>query len=230
MIRAIKLCLPEEYKSPLVWDGANNTVFRPVARFFAVDPGGEAVNVNSLDEVPDSSWFVNRIGKSPMTPEELARGSCEGPPLDANAPDGSWLIDQGKADGANPGFRIRVNGKKFLLKADRAEQPERATGATAIATRLYYAAGWWAPCDSSRLSAAIAAEAEARAHLHRQHQRDPTVRRSRARQGARERFTPRRADPDGGVAVAARAHDRALQVRGHARRRSQRRDQSRRSA
>ena len=146
---AHKLCLPEEYKSPLVWDGANNTFFRPVARFFAVDPGGEAVNVNSLDEVPDSSWFVNRIGRTSMTPDELARGSCEGPPLDANVPDGSWLIDQGKADGANPGVRIRVGGKrKFLLKADRAEQPERATGATAIATRLYYAAGWWAPCDS----------------------------------------------------------------------------------
>ena len=144
-----KLCLPKEYKSPLVWDGANNTFFRPIARFFAMDPGGEAVNVNSLDEVPDSSWFVNRIGRAPLTPEELARGSCEGPPLDSNAPDGSWVIDQGKADGANPGFRIRVDGKKkFLLKADRPEQPERATGATAIASRLYYAAGWWAPCDS----------------------------------------------------------------------------------
>src|SRR5262245_3358514 len=26
-----------------------------------------ALNVNTLDEVPDSSWFTNRIGRLPMT-------------------------------------------------------------------------------------------------------------------------------------------------------------------
>jgi len=143
-----KICIPEEYESPLVWDAADNTVFRPISRFFAVDPGGAAVNVNSLDEVPDSSWFTNRIGRQAMTPEELARGSCEGLAPDTNGPDGSWLIDMGKPNGANPGFRVRINGRKFMLKADTPEQPERATGATAIASRFYYAAGWWAPCDS----------------------------------------------------------------------------------
>jgi hypothetical protein len=44
---------------------------------------------------------------------------------------------------------VRVEGLgKFMLKADIAAEPERATGATAIAARLYHAAGWWAPCDS----------------------------------------------------------------------------------
>jgi hypothetical protein len=37
---------------------------------------------------------------------------------------------------------------KFMLKADPAKEPERATGAAAIAARFYHAAGWWAPCDS----------------------------------------------------------------------------------
>ncbi|MGK4000678.1 hypothetical protein [Sorangium sp. So ce1024] len=144
-----RLCRPEEYESSFAWDAADNLVFRPVARFFAVEPGGESVNVNSVDEVPDSSWFTNRIGRRPMTAEELVRGPCGDRTLDPDAPDGSWVIDMGKPNGANPGFRINVAGVgKFMLKADTAEQPERATGATAIAARLYHAAGFWAPCDS----------------------------------------------------------------------------------
>ncbi|WP_437314533.1 hypothetical protein [Sorangium sp. So ce385] len=144
-----RLCTPEPYESSFAWDAADNLVFRPVTRFLAVDPGGEAVNVNSVDEVPDSSWFTNRIGKRPLSVEELVSGPCGDKTLDPEAPDGSWVIDMGKPNGANPGFRIKVEGVgKFMLKADPAEQPERATGATAIAARLYHAAGYWAPCDS----------------------------------------------------------------------------------
>jgi hypothetical protein len=143
------VCLPETYESSFLWDGADNILFRPLSRFFAVDPGGEAVNVNSMDEVPDSAWFVNRIGKNPMTPEEVASGYCGDKVLDPEGEDGSWLIDQGKPNGANPGFRVNIPGVgKFMLKADPSDQPERATGATSIASRFYYAAGWWAPCDS----------------------------------------------------------------------------------
>lgn len=144
-----RLCMPEPYESAFAWDAADNTLFRPLARFFAVDPEGPAVNVNSLDEVADSAWFTNRIGKAPMSVEELVRGPCGDKVLDPGAPDGSWLIDMGKPNGANPGFRVKVEGVgKFMLKADPSDQPERATGATSIAARLYHAAGWWAPCDS----------------------------------------------------------------------------------
>jgi hypothetical protein len=144
-----RICMPEPYESAFAWDAADNTVFRPIARFFAVDPEGEAVNVNSLDEVPDSSWFTNRIGKQAMTAEELVRGPCGDKVLDPEGPDGAWVIDMGKPNGANPGFRVKVEGVgKFMLKADPPDQPERATGATSIAARLYHAAGWWAPCDS----------------------------------------------------------------------------------
>ena len=144
-----KICMPKEYESAFLWDGADNMVFRPVTRFWAVDPAGESVNVNSMDEVADSSWFTNRLGKHPMTPDELVKGPCGDKVLDPNQPDGSWLVDQGKPNGANPGFRVKVEGVgKFMLKADPADQPERATGATSIAARLYHAAGWFAPCDS----------------------------------------------------------------------------------
>lgn len=140
---------PAEFISPFAWDGADQMVFRPVAWFFAVDPAGRATNVNALDEVPDSSWFENRIGQRPFTPEEIVSGPCGEQVLDVDMPEGSWLIDQGKPNGANPGFRVNIPGVgKFMLKADPEGEPDRATGATAVATRLYHAAGYFAPCDS----------------------------------------------------------------------------------
>ncbi len=140
---------PEEYYSPFAWDGANYMVFHPIARFFAVDPAGLAKNVNALDEVPDSSWFENRLGTRNMTPEEVARGACSDKVLDVNAADGSWTIDKGKDNGANLGFRVNIEGLgKFMLKTDSLSEPDRATGATAIAARFYHAAGYYSPCDS----------------------------------------------------------------------------------
>lgn len=140
---------PEEYVSPFVWDGADQMFFRPIARFFAVDPADRALNVNAFDEVPDSSWFTNRLGTTDLTPEEVAVGPCGDEVLSVNAPPGSWTIDQGKPNGANPGFRVNIAGLgKFLLKADPAGEPERATGAAAIAARIYHAVGYFAPCDS----------------------------------------------------------------------------------
>ena len=140
---------PQEYDSPFAWDGANQIVFRPLARFFAVDPAGQAINVNAMDEVADSSWFTNRIGMHDMTVPEVVKGACPDTKLDPNMADGSWLIDLGKANGANPGFRINVPGVgKFMMKADPELEPERASGATAIATRMYHDVGYWAPCDS----------------------------------------------------------------------------------
>ena len=46
-------------------------------------PGGialnvQAQNINTIDEVPDSSWFTNRIVARPVTLEELARGPLVG--------------------------------------------------------------------------------------------------------------------------------------------------------
>jgi len=140
---------PEEYVSPFAWDGADQIVFRPISRFFAVDPAGRAINVNALDEVPDSSWFENRIGRAPLTAAEVIRGPCGDQELGRHMEPGSWVIDQGKPNGANPGFRVDMPGVgKFMLKADPAGEPERATGATAIAARFYHAAGFFAPCDS----------------------------------------------------------------------------------
>jgi hypothetical protein len=144
-----QICRPEEYVSSFFWDGADNILFRQIAWFFAVDPAGDAVNVNAFDEVPDSSWFTNRIGVRRLSEAELISGSCGGQMIDVDLPDAAIVIDQGKPNGANPGFRIKMpDGTKYMLKADGEGEPERATGATSIATRLYYAAGFYAACDT----------------------------------------------------------------------------------
>ncbi len=144
-----KVCTPEPYESPFAWDGANQIVFRPLARVFAVDPAGESLNVNAFDEVADSAWFTNRMGTVPYGVDDLTRGLCEKELDGDSAQDGAWPIDQGKPNGANPGFRVNVPGAgKFMLKSDPEGEGERATGATSIAARMYYALGWWSPCDS----------------------------------------------------------------------------------
>jgi hypothetical protein len=135
---------PEEYFSPFAWDAANQTVFRPISRFFAADPAGEAVNVNALDEVPDSSWFTNRIGRLGISPEQAATGSCDGSPPRTDRP---WVVKAAKPNGFNPGFFIEVDGKKYLMKFDGTLEGTRPTAADVISTRFFHAAGYFVPCD-----------------------------------------------------------------------------------
>ncbi len=135
---------PDSYYSGLIADGADQLFFRPVAQAFAFHRPGEAVNVNALDEVPNSSWFTNRIGKFPMTPEQAAAGSCT-TYLDPNQ--GPWKIVEAKPNGANPGFFIKSpDGKRYLLKGDGELQPERNTAADTIGSKFYHAAGYFVPC------------------------------------------------------------------------------------
>jgi hypothetical protein len=128
----------------------DNSVFRPLARVFAVDPAGAALNVNAFDEVPDSAWFENRLGRRRLSREELLRGACSPEQLleGETAAPGSWLIDRGKDNGASIGFRIKVGGKrKYLLKADIPTQPERPSAASAIGAAMYHAVGFNTSCE-----------------------------------------------------------------------------------
>src|SRR6187200_1202911 len=50
--------------------------------------GLRAMNINTIDEVPDSSWFTNRIGTRAMSLEELIVGANVGQPPDPS----SWTL------------------------------------------------------------------------------------------------------------------------------------------
>ena len=143
-------CAPEPYISPLAWDAADNTLFRPLSKIFQVDPPKEAPNVNAFDEVPDSAWFTNRIGVRKIPLEDLVRGACTVEDMldpDTASP-GEYVIDQGKPNGASPGFRVKIGGKKkYMFKTDFANEPERPSAAAAIGTALYHAVGFNTSCE-----------------------------------------------------------------------------------
>lgn len=137
--------IPEEYESPMVWDVGDQTIFYPLTRVFAVDPAGEAVNVNALDEVPNSSWFENRIGLYGMSPDEIALGPCAPGSVDPALP---WKVTGAKPNGANPGFMIKdASGQRHLVKFDGTVQGPRATTADVVVSKMYHAIGYHVPCN-----------------------------------------------------------------------------------
>ena len=84
-----------------------------------------AGNVNTIDEVPDSSWFTNRIGAGPLTAAQVARGvNSDTPP----SPE-KWTLLREKSAGTNPGFTARDgNGQTWFLQFDAPEFPEAKIG------------------------------------------------------------------------------------------------------
>jgi len=96
-------------------------VLAPLSEALALTVGGEAENVNSLDEVPDSAWFTNRLGVHPPDPGELTLGACPPSllPSSGGFADGTWLIDQGKMNGETPGFRVTIPGREVPAQGGR---------------------------------------------------------------------------------------------------------------
>jgi len=85
-----------------------------------------AQNVNTVDEVPDSSWFVNRIGHRPMSTAEIVRGPDR---LESISLDG-WKVSGGKSSGLQAGFRMTdPAGQIYQIEFDPPSNPEMATGA-----------------------------------------------------------------------------------------------------
>jgi hypothetical protein len=110
-----------------------------------LDPGDRrdvrALNVNTLDEVPDSSWFTNRIGRHDIPIRELVRGPDTLP--DGRITFEGWVVSGGKGSGAQPGFRMRdPSGQLYQIEVDPPSNPEMATGAEIIGTAFYHAFGY----------------------------------------------------------------------------------------
>jgi hypothetical protein len=106
----------------------------PVAR--------RAANINTVDEVPDSSWFTNRLGHRPMSPQEIAKGpnTTDGPAA------GGWTITSSKSDGVTPGFTVKDGtGQRWFLKFDPPGHRAMATGTEVAVTKLMWALGYHVP-------------------------------------------------------------------------------------
>lgn len=100
--------------------------------------GTRAGNVNTVDEVPDSSWFTNRIDRG-LPYEALVNGAIEGPPPDPSR----WTVVGEKAGGYAPGFTARdAAGETWFVSFDPPSNPEGATAAVVIANRFFWALGY----------------------------------------------------------------------------------------
>ena len=98
-----------------------------------------AQNVNTLDEVPDSSWFVNRMGREAMAVADVVRGPDR---VESLSLDG-WIVSGGKSTGVQPGFRMTdPKGHLYQIEFDPPTNPEMATGAEIIGTAFYHAFGY----------------------------------------------------------------------------------------
>jgi hypothetical protein len=101
-----------------------------------------AGNVNTIDEVPDSSWFTNRAGHRLLTADEVGIGPDTG---DGPAP-GTWTITSSKSDGVTPGFTVKdVSGQRWFLKFDPPGYRAMATGTEVAVTKLMWALGYNVP-------------------------------------------------------------------------------------
>ena len=102
-----------------------------------------AQNLNTLGEVPDSSWFTNRMSRRVMSIDELVRGPNQGAGPDLST---TWLIVGAKTEGATPGLRIRDGrGDVYFVKFDPRPWPQMATSAEIVGTKFFYAFGYHVP-------------------------------------------------------------------------------------
>jgi hypothetical protein len=120
----------------LVYDLAENTFGRPGDS----TPDVRARNINSIDEVPDSNWFTNRVGSKPLSIEEAVKG-----PVNGSGPAaGTWTVIRGKQAGVAPGFTMRDSqGEIWFVSFDSEGFPDAATGAILVANRIFWALGYW---------------------------------------------------------------------------------------
>jgi hypothetical protein len=104
----------------------------------AAKPAGA---VNTLGEVPDSEWFVNRHGLHRMTFDELQRG-----PGTSESPVPPFTVIGGKTAGDKPGFRMKDSkGRKYFVKVDPLKYPELESSSDVIVSKFLYAIGYYTP-------------------------------------------------------------------------------------
>ena len=98
-----------------------------------------AKNVNTIDEVPDSGWFTNRVLPRTVGVQDLVRGPNVGAPPNPE----KWTITREKSAGFSPGFTARDgNGETWFVSFDSPSNPEGATAAIVVASKFFWALGY----------------------------------------------------------------------------------------
>jgi hypothetical protein len=122
----------------LLYDTVENSVAWPGDH----TPDVRAQNVNTVDEVPDSNWFTNRLGVRAVTVDELLKG----PDTGSGPAPGTWTVIAAKNDGVTPGFTVRdSSGQVWFLKFDPPGYRGMSTGTEVVVTKLFWALGYYVP-------------------------------------------------------------------------------------
>ena len=136
---------PESRDASKVKSWKNVLTYDLMVNLFAT-PGDRrsirAQNVNTIDEVPDSNWFTNRLLATTVTEAEGVRG----PIVNAGPVPGAMTVTYAKPEGASPGFIVQDSaGVTWFVQFDAAKYPEAATGAAMVANRIFHLLGYWMP-------------------------------------------------------------------------------------
>ena len=149
-----KAAKPRVHSLSYSYDIFDNSLVRPATRVLDAarlcrkvsHHPREAANVDDADQVRlPSTWWQPRLGFRAVTVEQMLRGP--GPGTGPAA--GRWTVSHPKDQGVTPGFQVKDSkGDKFLLKFDAPGFNELSTGAGAIGSRLFWAAGYNVPDDA----------------------------------------------------------------------------------
>jgi hypothetical protein len=137
--RALDASGAKEINGSNAFDFAEHTFFGPGDKRDI-----RALNVNSADELPDSSWFTNRIGRRAMTVDEIARGPNQ---LNITSID-DWPIVQEKSSGITAGYRVTdpsdrsARPRLYQVKLDPPSNPGMASSAELVGAAIYHALGY----------------------------------------------------------------------------------------
>jgi len=101
-----------------------------------------AQGVNTSGEPMQGPWWVKRHYYQRMSLQQLQ----DGPGPRTVPASGRWKVQSIKNEGVTPGFVILDSqNRRFYLKFDPLTNPEMATAADAITSRLFYAMGYHVP-------------------------------------------------------------------------------------
>lgn len=126
-------------------DYYDQVALHQVTRWLALPDRHPAGDINAVDEVPDSTWFTNRIGRRELSPAEIERGPAIGhDPMEFKP----WTVVSSKVGGTEVGFIIEDRaGVRYVLKFDSPGFPEQETGAHLVVSRVLWACGYRVPDD-----------------------------------------------------------------------------------
>jgi hypothetical protein len=118
--------------------------FDPLVEVFDRPQSKPALDPNALDELPNSTWFTNRIGMRDVGIDEaIQANSDDGPPQPP------LTIVHAKYGGGNPGFiATDARGVKYLFKFDTKQNPGQQTANDAIVSRILWTAGYNTSAES----------------------------------------------------------------------------------